>query len=101
MFKLDGETGIVTIGEEMDFEDKEQHVLYIRAIDSGANAVPAYATVIINVLDVNDNRPEIKVSFIGDNENQQNVHFISEDIAIGEFLAFVSVTDNDANEAGN
>ena len=101
MFKLDPNTGIIKIGEILDFEKQQQHILYIRAIDNGANAVPAYATVVINVLDVNDNRPEIKVSFIGDSENQQSVHYIQEDIAVGEFLAFVSVTDNDANEAGN
>ena len=99
IFKLDSESGVITIGKKLDFEKEQQHILYIRAIDNGANAVPAYATVVINVLDVNDNRPEIKVSFMGDSENQL-VHYVSEDIAVGEFLAFVSVIDNDANEIG-
>ena len=79
-------------------ETINRHVLSIVATDNGPNSVPAYATVVINVLDVNDNRPEIKVSFIG--EAVDDVYYIPEDIAVGEFLAFVSVTDDDANEDG-
>ena len=32
MFKLNGETGIITTGEELDFEKQQQHILYIRSI---------------------------------------------------------------------
>ena len=33
-------------------------------------------------------------------ESDNGVHYIPEDIAVGEFVAFVSVTDNDETEAG-
>ena len=102
MFLLNSNSGVITIGEKLDFEKEKTHILYVRASDNGGgNSVPTYATVIVNILDVNDNRPEIKVSFMDDTQGDADgVHYISEDIAVGEFVAFVSVTDNDANEKG-
>ena len=85
MFVLDGNTGIISVGRPLDFETVQQHILYIKAEDNGPNSVPTYATVVINILDVNDNKPEIKVNFIGDS-SEDNIHYISEDIAVGEFL---------------
>ena len=70
----------------------------MEARDQGVNSVPVYATVVINVLDRNDNAPAIKVSFL-DNENGR-IPSISEDAAVGSFVAFVSVTDSDRGEAG-
>ena len=52
----------------------------------------AYTTLIIHVVDVNDNEPVIDVKFI-DNTLKEQV--ITENIQVGSFVAFVSVTDRD------
>ena len=50
----------------------------------------AYTTLTIHVVDVNDNEPVIDVNFIDNTKNE-----IMENIEIGSFVAFVSVTDQD------
>ena len=96
MFKLEPDTGIIRVGTQLDFEDQPNHILYVEARDQGVNSVPIYATVVINVLDRNDNPPKIKVSFLDQSETPE----ISEDAVIGSFVAFVSVTDADHGDAG-
>ena len=97
MFVLEEKTGIIRVGRKMDFEDQSSHVLYVEARDQGVNSVPVYATVVINVLDRNDNQPVIKVSFL---DQESDVPVISEAAAVGSFVAFVSVTDRDRGDAG-
>ena len=83
------------MGSKLDFEEQTSHILYVEARDQGVNSVPVYVTVIINVLDQNDNAPEIKVSFL----EETTTPSISEDAVIGSFVAFVSVTDSDRGHA--
>ena len=83
-------------GTPLDYEEASSHKLYVEARDGGVNSLPVYATVIINVIDVNDNSPQISVSFLEETATPS----ISEDAVIGSFVAFVSVTDKDIGQAG-
>ena len=98
IFPIDPESGIITVGErDIDFEDSAKYLLYVEVHDNGANPRYAYTTVVINIIDANDNPPEIEVSFVGDDSPHES---LSEDVLVGSFVAFVSVTDSDLGESG-
>ena len=96
MFPLNYTTGEITVGKSIDFEAERSHVLYVQAADMGANPNKAYCTVIVEIIDTNDNPPFIEVSFI----ESINQLILPEDIAVGSFAAFVSISDADLGPAG-
>nr|XP_023681982.1 protocadherin Fat 4-like isoform X2 [Paramormyrops kingsleyae] len=57
MFRLDQETGELTIGAPLDYESYKEFQLCIEARDAGFPPFSTYAEVFIHVRDVNDNSP--------------------------------------------
>ena len=96
LFVLDKISGNISVGAKLNYEASKQHTLYVEARDFGPSSIPAYTTVTINVINVNDNQPSIEVKFL----TEQIEPSISEDAQIGDFVAFVSVTDEDKGKAG-
>jgi len=92
MFRLDADTGDVILSAGLDYETKKIHNLYVEARDQGPDMSGhlAYATLTIHVIDVNDNLPVVEVSFM-DSQSEG----VAENIQIGSFVAFVSVSDSD------
>ena len=88
--------GAIRVGRKIDFENDREHILYVQAADDGVNPRKAYCTVIVEIIDTNDNPPSIDVYWESEEENLK----ISEDIQIGAFVAFVSVSDSDLGPAG-
>ncbi|XP_053935243.1 protocadherin gamma-B5 isoform X11 [Cuculus canorus] len=58
-FMLDPESGTITLQEPLDFEDTRGYTLLVEARDGGG--LVAHCKVEVEVLDVNDNAPEISV----------------------------------------
>nr|XP_020655054.1 protocadherin gamma-B2-like [Pogona vitticeps] len=56
-FYLDSRDGKITLKEAMDFEDTQNYVMVIQASDGGG--LVAYCNVEIEVLDENDNAPDV------------------------------------------
>ncbi|NXU46080.1 PCDG7 protein, partial [Drymodes brunneopygia] len=56
-FMVDAESGVVTLKEALDFEDTGGYTLLVEARDGGG--LVAQCKVVVEVLDVNDNTPEI------------------------------------------
>ena len=98
IFPIDSDSGIISVGERsIDFEDAKKYVLYVEVRDNALNPRWAYCTVVVNIIDANDNTPQVEVSFVGSDSPHQS---LSEDVKIGSFVAFVSVTDDDLGESG-
>ncbi|XP_045768746.1 protein dachsous [Maniola jurtina] len=92
MFKIDPETGEITVNKALDFETKELHELVVVARDKGAQPLETTAFVSIRVTDVNDNQPTIDVIFLSDDATPK----ISESAQLDEFVARISVHDPDS-----
>ncbi|XP_016041850.1 protocadherin gamma-C3 isoform X4 [Erinaceus europaeus] len=92
LFSLDLVTGVLTIKGPLDFEDTKLHEIYIQAKDKGANPEGAHCKVLVEVVDVNDNAPEITVTSV--------YSPVPEDAPLGTVIALLSVTDQDAGENG-
>ena len=56
--------GIIRLKNPLDHEQTSSYSFAIEARDSGVGSLPTLATVEIIILDINDNRPTISVSFL-------------------------------------
>ncbi|XP_055039419.2 protocadherin-20 [Misgurnus anguillicaudatus] len=92
IFHLDRSTGVLTVSTSLDREEKEMYRFTVRAVDRGAPRKESIATVIITVLDRNDNSPR----FI----NKDFTFFVPENFpGFGE-IGMLTVTDADAGKNG-
>jgi hypothetical protein len=88
-FTIDGSTGQIRIAMELDFESRPSYTLDIVARDGGSPARFASTTATINVVNVNEDPPQIS----GD----QSVN-ISESASTGSLVARYRASDPDFNQ---
>ncbi|KAM5193481.1 protocadherin-23 [Mantella aurantiaca] len=93
-FSVEESTGIVRVSRPLDREQKALHQLVVQAKDSGSQPEVSSVLVIVNVLDVNDNKPSIQVTLLTESGQPE----VSEGARIGEYLARISVSDPDLEE---
>ncbi|KAL2081662.1 hypothetical protein ACEWY4_023515 [Coilia grayii] len=98
VFKVDQHSGSVTLKEMVDFEKERSYELNIKASDLGANPVPSTCKVIVEILDVNDNAPEINIQPM--TSASDGVAFITEAAAKESFVALISTADRDSGSNG-
>ncbi|XP_017577398.1 protocadherin-20 [Pygocentrus nattereri] len=92
IFHLDRLTGVLIVTTSLDREEKETYRFMVRAVDCGTPRKESIATVVVTVLDRNDNSPR----FI----NKDFTFFVPENFpGFGE-IGVLSVTDADAGENG-
>ncbi|NXH98637.1 PCDGA protein, partial [Pachycephala philippinensis] len=90
LFYLDSETGEIIIKENLDFEEISSHELKVQARDGGE--LSDTAKVVITLIDVNDNLPDISV--------RSALKEISEDAPPGSVIALLHVQDRDTGANG-
>ncbi|GCC29850.1 hypothetical protein chiPu_0008293 [Chiloscyllium punctatum] len=92
LFSLNLATGQIRVQGSLDYEEEKVYQFDVEAVDSGTPALVGLAEVIVELVDVNDNGPEFKISsfFIE----------VSEDAASGTVIAKISATDRDSGENG-
>ncbi|XP_077402215.1 protocadherin-10-like [Vanacampus margaritifer] len=93
LFLVDARTGEIKVKGVIDYEKARMHEIYIQAKDKGPSAVAVHCKVLVNVLDRNDNLPEVILTSVS-----TPVH---EDAPPGTVIAVISVTDKDSGENGN
>ncbi|CAN8189749.1 unnamed protein product [Coccothraustes coccothraustes] len=89
-FVVDAERGMITLQEELDFEDTRAFSLAVEATDGGG--LVAHCKVEVEVLDVNDNPPEITILSLSSP--------VPEDAPAGTVVALLNVNDPDSGENG-
>ncbi|KAM3866682.1 protocadherin beta-15-like [Diretmus argenteus] len=92
IFELDTLTGEIRVKGNVDFEEAEVYKLDVQASDKGTPPLTVECRVIIKVIDVNDNPPEIEVTSLSNT--------VSEDSKPGTVISLISVTDKDSGVNG-
>ncbi|XP_038652230.1 protocadherin-10-like [Scyliorhinus canicula] len=92
LFKLDPRTGEIRVRAVLDFEESDVYELDVRAVDNAPPVMTGHAKVLINLIDVNDNVPEIEVGSLSSS--------VPEDAVPGSVIAAIRVTDLDSGENG-
>ncbi|KAI4899903.1 hypothetical protein NFI96_019482, partial [Prochilodus magdalenae] len=91
-FELDSETGLLTLKGSLDYEEVSSYEINVVAKDGGSPEMEGHCSVQINLIDANDNRPEIIIKSLADR--------VPEDSPIGTVVGLINARDLDANENG-
>uniref|UniRef100_A0A8C9CWD8 Cadherin domain-containing protein n=1 Tax=Panthera leo TaxID=9689 RepID=A0A8C9CWD8_PANLE len=91
-FHIDSDSGEIKVNGKIDFEETKLWKLQIEAVDKGNPPMFGHCTVLIEVLDINDNAPELLVTSLSLS--------VPEDAPLGTVIALISVTDRDAGGNG-
>ncbi|XP_069629113.1 protocadherin gamma-B5-like [Haliaeetus albicilla] len=89
-FVVDAESGTIRLQEALDFEDTRGYTLLVEARDGGG--LVAHCKVEVEVLDVNDNAPEVTLTSVSSP--------VPEDAPAGTVVALLKVRDRDSGENG-
>ncbi|KAF1499513.1 Protocadherin gamma-C3, partial [Megadyptes antipodes antipodes] len=92
LFVLDSATGELRVKGQLDYEETKLYEIYLQAKDKGAVPGMAHCKVLVEVVDVNDNAPEVTVTSV--------YSPVPEDAAPGTVVALLSVTDLDSHDNG-
>ncbi|CAL8354930.1 unnamed protein product [Merluccius merluccius] len=92
-FSLNEETGVITVKSNIDFEEKQAYDIRVQVKDKGTPPRIAHGKLLVEVIDTNDNFPEIIVSSL--------LNHVKEDAELGTVVALVTVTDKDGGKNGN
>ncbi|XP_016383776.1 protocadherin gamma-C3-like [Sinocyclocheilus rhinocerous] len=92
LFTIIPETGDIVVKGHIDFEENAAIELRVRARDRGNSPKSTQCKVLIEVMDENDNAPEINVTPL--------LESVKEDTTSGTAVALVTVSDKDGGKNG-
>ncbi|XP_068062421.1 protocadherin alpha-6-like [Anomalospiza imberbis] len=92
VFGIDKKSGEILLLKELDFEDVNLYRLQVGATDQGNPPLSGHCKVVLEVVDVNDNAPEVWVTSLSVP--------VPEDASVGTVVALLSVSDRDSGENG-
>ncbi|XP_034037722.1 protocadherin beta-15-like [Thalassophryne amazonica] len=87
IFYLDTRTGAITVKGMLDYEDNDVYKMDIEATDKGAPPLKGACRLIVKIIDINDNSPQIEITSLSDT--------VSEDSKPGTIISLISVKDKD------
>nr|XP_033783342.1 protocadherin alpha-5-like isoform X2 [Geotrypetes seraphini] len=91
-FSIDSNSGEIRLKKELDYEDTTSYEIRVDAVDQGHYAVAGHCKIIIEVLDVNDNPPELTVNSLS--------LLVPEDSPLGTVIGLFSISDKDSDANG-
>nr|XP_029518478.1 protocadherin alpha-8-like [Oncorhynchus nerka] len=92
VFYIDPNTGTITVQGEIDFEEHPAFEIRAQASDRGQPPMASHCKILVDVVDLNDNAPEITVTSL--------LHKVKEDAKEGTAIALVSILDKDGSKNG-
>ncbi|XP_043558978.1 protocadherin gamma-A10-like isoform X11 [Chiloscyllium plagiosum] len=92
-FALDPKTGEIKTKKNLNYEENSVFEINVQAKDKGPNATPVYCHVVVDIVDVNDNSPEVTLTSL--------FSPVGEDSIPDTVVALISSTDKDSGENGH
>ncbi|CAM5133572.1 unnamed protein product [Eretmochelys imbricata] len=91
-FNLNSHTGEIRVKGDLDYEHVQLYEIRFEAQDKGHQPMTGQCSVLLHVLDVNDNAPELAVTSL--------FLPVPEDAPPGTVVALISVSDRDSGDNG-
>ncbi|XP_043408552.1 protocadherin alpha-8 isoform X5 [Chelonia mydas] len=91
-FNLNSDTGEIRVKGDLDYEHVQLYEIRVEAQDKGHQPMTGQCSVLLHVLDVNDNAPELAVTSLS--------LPVPEDAPPGTVVALISVSDRDSGDNG-
>ncbi|XP_075066088.1 protocadherin gamma-C5-like isoform X36 [Mixophyes fleayi] len=92
LFALNPSTGVISVIGPVDHEESRSFELSIRARDKGVPGMEGNCIIQVEVDDVNDNAPEILLTFL--------MTDVPEDAVVGTVVGLFSIKDKDSGQNG-
>ncbi|XP_029113084.1 protocadherin alpha-8-like isoform X3 [Scleropages formosus] len=92
MFNIDPHTGTITVKGDIDFELHNAFEMHVQAKDKGQPPTASHCKVLVEVVDLNDNLPEITITSL--------LNTVKENVISGTAVALVEVRDKDSGKNG-
>uniref|UniRef100_UPI00358E8C69 protocadherin-9-like n=1 Tax=Myxine glutinosa TaxID=7769 RepID=UPI00358E8C69 len=92
MFLMDPSTGVITLTDILDREKNSHYKFTVVAKDQGVPSLEGNSTVVVNVLDVNDNRPHFSLAEFD--------FYVHENLPKHSTVGMVTVADADEGDNG-
>lgn len=90
LFSIDPVSGEVRINGTLDYEEASSYEIYVQATDRGSVPMAGHCKVLVNIVDVNDNAPEVVLTSL--------YSPVPEDARPETVVALMSVTDQDSGQ---
>ncbi|XP_043839493.1 protocadherin alpha-7-like isoform X9 [Dromiciops gliroides] len=91
-FAIDPMDGDITVIGQIDFEESKSYQIQVEATDKGIPKMVGHCTILVEVMDTNDNAPEVTVKSLS--------LPVPEDSPSGTVIALISVSDRDSGTNG-
>ncbi|XP_057346955.1 LOW QUALITY PROTEIN: protocadherin alpha-13-like [Manis pentadactyla] len=91
-FIINPNSGEIRTKGKLDFEEKKSYEISVEAIDKGNIPMAGHCTILVEILDINDNAPEITITSLS--------LPVREDAQVGTAIALISVSDHDSGANG-
>ncbi|XP_036605613.1 protocadherin alpha-3-like [Trichosurus vulpecula] len=91
-FHIDPVSGVIKVKGRIDFEEIKLYKIQVEATDKGTPQLAGHCRVMVEILDINDNTPEVVVKSLS--------LPVREDAPPGTVIALISVSDRDSGANG-
>ncbi|XP_039692261.1 protocadherin alpha-10 isoform X5 [Pteropus medius] len=91
-FLMNERTGEIRVNDVIDFEDSNTYEIHVDVTDKGYPPMVGHCTVLVEILDENDNSPEVAITSLS--------LPVREDAQVGTVIASISVSDRDSGANG-
>ncbi|XP_078407357.1 protocadherin-10-like [Cetorhinus maximus] len=86
-FDVNSKTGEIRLKGNLDYEENKAFQINVQAMDKGSDAMSGHCNVFVDIIDVNDNPPEVTLTSLSST--------VSEDAPVGTVVALFRVADKD------
>ncbi|XP_072120762.1 protocadherin alpha-C2-like [Mobula birostris] len=90
---VNSKTGEIRLKRQLDYEQSKTFMINLQAVDSGPYPTPQHCLVLVDVIDVNDNAPQLSVTSISNS--------VTENAPVGAIVALLSAEDKDSGQNGH
>ncbi|XP_051774534.1 protocadherin alpha-3-like isoform X12 [Ctenopharyngodon idella] len=91
-FTIDSVSGLISVVGNIDYETNNAIEIRVQAKDKGPKPRAAHCKVLVEIVDINDNVPEISVTSLAET--------VREDAAVGTMVGLITVKDGDGGKNG-
>ncbi|XP_059554594.1 protocadherin alpha-13 isoform X5 [Myotis daubentonii] len=91
-FIINPNSGEIRTKGKLDFEEEKFYEISVEAVDQGNIPMAGHCTILVEILDINDNTPEVAITSLS--------LPVPEDAQVGTVIALVSVSDRDSGTNG-
>ncbi|XP_063304110.1 protocadherin alpha-5-like isoform X3 [Pelobates fuscus] len=92
LFSLDKTSGQLKVNGDLDYENTNVYEIHVDAVDNGEPQFTGHSKVLVSVVDINDNPPEMTVTSLSVP--------VPEDAPRGTTVAIINIHDRDSGENG-